>query len=480
MASSELPITKVAITFNGKPMACRSGTSLAVSLWEHGVRHISHGHKFGRPRGLLCARGHCTNCLVRVDGIPNIRSCEASIRQGMVVSTQDTGAFYAAPMQKILSLGSQWMPVGFYFKWFTKPASLSRFFLASIRPLAGVGRLPDAISIPTVRQLPDAPEKSKSAPAPHLGRYDHVVIGAGPSGLATAAELSGNVLLLDEGTELGGQRVAALRSAFSAEDQSSAQFPVLSQALARIKRHIEKAQSNSRITAKTNCRVTAGYHPDGLVMRDSDGLKTVRFDHLIWAGGALDTLGLFPGNDTPGIFGPRALYRLLTRDGLDVKGQHVLLTGSGLDLWLCATLLTSRGATVTLVVTAIGGQHEVAAAIDLKWPVHTGLKLSEVREVSAGRIQASFLPGSNAPGPAGSHLRFESDFVVICAQGKPTYDVPYQVGADLAMVPGRGGYVPRDCEKNDNNAVEQTLPNGVRLTFTGEALGHSPAEQVRR
>lgn len=462
-------------------MTCRVGTSLAVSLWEHGIRHIAHGHKFGRPRGLLCARGHCTNCLVRLDGVPNVRSCEATVQAGMVASTQDTGPFYAAPMQKMLALGSRWMPVGFYFKWFTKPATLSRIFLETIRPLTGVGRLPDAAATPSSRALPAAPE-TPSAPtkSPHLGRFEHVIIGGGPSGLAAAADLSGSVLLLEEGAHLGGQRAMALRSIAEATQHSFSQFPVLAQAHTRIEENIAKAKANSAVTAMTNSRVTAGFHPDGLVLRDREGLKTIRFDQLIWAAGALDTLGLFAGNDTPGIFGPRALYRLLTRDRLNVEGQHVLLTGGGLDLWLCATLLTTRGATVTLVVTEIGDQYEVAAAIDLKWPVHTGLKLSQVKEVASCRVQTSFLPGSNAPGPAGSHLRFESDFVVICAQGKPAYDVPYQVGADLAMVPSRGGYVPRGCHDSTEFSFDQILPNGATLTVTGEALGLSPSEQAKR
>jgi len=261
---------------------------------------------------------------------------------------------------------------------------------------------------------------------------------------------------------------------------ASALFPILSQALGRIEAALSEASSQPNLTAKTGTKVTAGYHPDGLVMRDREGLKTVRFSHLVWAAGALDTLGLFEGNDTPGIFGPRALYRLLERDGLDVRGQHVLLAGSGFDLWLSATLLTVHGATVTLVVTAYGEQHEVAAAVDLKWPVHTGLELVEIKEVGSCRVRSSFLPGSNAPGPAGTQLRFESDFVVICAQGKPTYDVPYQVGADLAMVPSRGGYVPRGCEKTPDNIFVQSLPTDTSVTFTGEALGHMPSGQVNR
>ena len=66
------------------------------------------------------------------------------MREGLEVERQDAGAFYAAPMQKMLSAGHAFFPVGFYYKWFTKPPAMSRFFLDRIRPLTGIGRLPGA------------------------------------------------------------------------------------------------------------------------------------------------------------------------------------------------------------------------------------------------------------------------------------------------------------------------------------------------
>ncbi len=144
----------VTITFAGKPVVCRADTSIGVALWEKGIRHISHSHKYGKPRGLTCARGHCTSCMMRVDGEPNVRTCQTPVREAMVVEIQDAGAFYGPPMQKMLSLGGNLFPVGFYYKWFTKPAILSRFFLDQIRPLTGVGKLPDASK--AVAALPPA------------------------------------------------------------------------------------------------------------------------------------------------------------------------------------------------------------------------------------------------------------------------------------------------------------------------------------
>ncbi len=56
---------------------------------------------------------------------------------------------------------------------------------------------------------------------------------------------------------------------------------------------------------------------------------------------------------------------------------------------------------------------------------------------------------------------------MLCRRAKPTYDVPYQLGADLTLDPVRGGFIA---------PAQSTLPGGVPLTVTGEALGLTPDE----
>jgi len=40
------------------------------------------------PRGMFCAIGRCTDCIMVVDGRPNIRTCVVPLKSGMVVETQ--------------------------------------------------------------------------------------------------------------------------------------------------------------------------------------------------------------------------------------------------------------------------------------------------------------------------------------------------------------------------------------------------------
>jgi sarcosine oxidase subunit alpha len=446
----------VTIRFEGRSLECRDGTSVAAALWEQGIRHLSHSPKYGRPRGLTCARGHCTACLMRVDGVPNVRVCETPVHAGMTVERQDRGAFYGKPMQAVLAAGDRLFPVGFYYKWFTRPPFVSRTFLRAIRPLTGIGRLPAATA--ATGHQPGA------APARDLGRRRTVVIGAGASGMAAAVRAEGPVLVLDENDEPGGLRLQALREIAGSSTVRLARFPDLD----RDRENLEAAAATlatADVEVLAGGRAVAGYAPGGLLVRRGAELLTLRADEIVWAAGALDTLGLFPGNDTPGVIGPRAAYRLLLRDGLDVADRHVLLVGGGHDLWLAAGLLAVRGARVSLVVTDGGMQTEISAAVDLKWRLTTGLELAGVAPRGETGLAATFAPGHNSPGRAETHLSMDADLMIVCRRGKPAYDIAYQLGGELTLAAAAGGFVA---------PARSVLSGGVGLTVVGEAAGALP------
>ncbi len=462
--------SQVTIIFGGKPLACRPDTSVAIALWEKGVRHLSHSHKYGKPRGVSCARGHCTSCLMRVDGIPNVRTCHTPVQEGMVVEVQDAGAFYGPPMQKMLRIGGNLFPVGFYYKWFTKPAVLSRFFLDQIRPLTGVGRLPSGnVQLPTENLT-----ATETIPSTNLGNLGTLVIGAGPSGLAAALAVpvgDGPITIIDDHLHPGGQRAAALETLSQSTTTKIERFDILASAHKRLKSLLESLDDRPEICFHPGVRAIAGYRPNGVVLRDDHTLFTGTFEHLVWAAGALDNIGLFPGNDTPGVIGPRAAYRLLERDGLDVEGKRVLVMGGGLDLWLSAALLSARGATISLAVTERGNNSEVSAAVDLGWQLTTGLQLSEIRGQGQESVEATFVPRASTPGPSHSHLRLKADFAVMCGRGKPAYDIPYQLGAELTAQPELGGYAPRGAK---DGVFKGRLPGGHGVEVLGEAAGALP------
>ncbi len=78
----------VEIEVDGQPVKCRAGEPLAVALLATGQRTLRFTRKYGEPRGIFCALGRCTDCVMTVDGVPNVRTCVLPVQPGMHVQTQ--------------------------------------------------------------------------------------------------------------------------------------------------------------------------------------------------------------------------------------------------------------------------------------------------------------------------------------------------------------------------------------------------------
>ena len=79
----------VSFTFEGQTMTGLAGEPIAAALHANGVRELREHH--GRPRGVFCAIGNCSSCLMEVDGVPNVRVCVEPLRAGMTVRRQEGG-----------------------------------------------------------------------------------------------------------------------------------------------------------------------------------------------------------------------------------------------------------------------------------------------------------------------------------------------------------------------------------------------------
>jgi NADPH-dependent 2,4-dienoyl-CoA reductase/sulfur reductase-like enzyme len=147
------------IVFEGRPIACRQGDSVAAALVAAGEL-TCRVTPAGEARGVFCGMGVCHECVVVVDGVP-ARSCMTPVRDGMAVEVQP-----ATP-----SLHE------------TEHARLDPFAVAP----------------------------------------DVVVVGGGPGGLAaaaTAAEAGGEVVLVDERPKLGGQYFKQPSDAFDVDERA--------------------------------------------------------------------------------------------------------------------------------------------------------------------------------------------------------------------------------------------------------------------
>ena len=79
---------RVEIEFDGKKLDAVEGEPIAAFLLAHGIKVFRKTLKSGEPRGLFCAIGRCNDCVMTVNGIPNIRTCVTPIEEGMKIEFQ--------------------------------------------------------------------------------------------------------------------------------------------------------------------------------------------------------------------------------------------------------------------------------------------------------------------------------------------------------------------------------------------------------
>ena len=188
--------------FDGKRINAFIGDTVASALHAAGVSILSRSFKYHRPRGLLCGAGRCPNCLVNVDGVPNVRACTQQVRPDMKVQHQNAWPSLNLDFLSILDRMQWAMPVGFYYKALHRPKFLWGLAQRVIRRIGGLGKI-------NINQVTDID---------YNHRYHHTdvaVVGGGPAGLAAAlaaAEQGASVTLVDDQPTLGGSLLFNLQN----------------------------------------------------------------------------------------------------------------------------------------------------------------------------------------------------------------------------------------------------------------------------
>ena len=79
---------EVEFIFDGKTLHGCEGEPIAAALKAEGLMTHRYTQKEHKPRGIFCAIGRCTDCVMIVDGKPNVRTCVTPLKEGMEVKTQ--------------------------------------------------------------------------------------------------------------------------------------------------------------------------------------------------------------------------------------------------------------------------------------------------------------------------------------------------------------------------------------------------------
>ncbi len=78
----------IRIEVDGRSIAAREGEPIAAALLASGIRVCRETEKKHEPRGVFCGIGQCTDCMMTVNGEPNVRTCITPVQDGMRVKTQ--------------------------------------------------------------------------------------------------------------------------------------------------------------------------------------------------------------------------------------------------------------------------------------------------------------------------------------------------------------------------------------------------------
>lgn len=90
------PQREVTLHVEGRAIRARDGDSVAIALLDAGVLAFRETPVSGQLRAPLCLMGVCFDCLVQIDGRPNVQACMETVRDGMQVELQ-RGARRAQP-----------------------------------------------------------------------------------------------------------------------------------------------------------------------------------------------------------------------------------------------------------------------------------------------------------------------------------------------------------------------------------------------
>ncbi|SFS95786.1 (2Fe-2S)-binding protein [Saccharopolyspora flava] len=80
--------TGFAVEVDGRRVAARAGQTVAAVLMSLGV---TSWRGPDRRRGLFCGIGVCSECLLVVNGTPDVRACLREVEPGDVISTREPG-----------------------------------------------------------------------------------------------------------------------------------------------------------------------------------------------------------------------------------------------------------------------------------------------------------------------------------------------------------------------------------------------------
>lgn len=260
---------------------------------------------------------------------------------------------------------------------------------------------------------------------PELDRFDVVVVGAGPAGLAAANAAAGfgaRVALIDENELPGGQIYRASQGSISAS----------------VREVIEDLSKKSVVRFDGSTVFEA---PSDGVLRlwGPRGTQDIGYRSLVLAVGGRELFLPFPGWTLPNAMGIGGLQALV-KAGLDVREKRVVVAGTGPLLLAVGAYLLEHGARVPIILEQAPLKDLALFGAGLvRYPAKIGQGISLGRHIAtrlrAGawveRAEGSRAVESVTWRKGGKSFQTECDFLA-CAYGfVPNVELPQLLGCEI-------------------------------------------------
>jgi D-hydroxyproline dehydrogenase subunit gamma len=80
--------TRFTFEADGETVVAFEGETIATALLVAGKSALRRTARQDAPRGIFCGMGMCFDCVMTVNGVPNVRACVTRAEPGMRVETQ--------------------------------------------------------------------------------------------------------------------------------------------------------------------------------------------------------------------------------------------------------------------------------------------------------------------------------------------------------------------------------------------------------
>jgi len=389
---------------------------------------------------------------MRVDGIPNVRTCVEPVKSGMKVESQNA---WPSPEFDVASLTGYFdflIRPGFQYRRFIRSRRLYHIWESFLRRMAGIGTLAETGKCPPPRRMNAEPEV--------------VIVGGGVAGMSAALHASragAEVWLIEKENSLGG------RLRFQTETVELPEVQTKQHGFSLAAKMADDVETLENIHVLKGSTAFAWYDEGILAVVGPDEFWELRPRSVIVSTGSYENPTVFENNDLPGVFLSGGLQRLMHGDGIRPGRRAVVITNDD-NGYVIAQQLLDGGVSVAAIADNRPGK-EVFACTEAKKISEAGIPVYTEHHIKSalgcrkvrGAVLRPIRPAKgHHHGPA---VKVTCDTVCISAGRTPANELVFQRTY-------KGSYIlESDYQAIRRPDMDQRMEVETGLYVAGEAGG---------